>query len=186
MKRRYLVRWIRLAIIVAAASWHRDFALLLYASMAWNPLGLMYAALATTPCAYCNSGTQGITNIQVDLSGVTNSLCSDCANFNTTFILTYDGAGAASGCQYSSLLASTVVCGGASADKDLIFTWTSGDILKFRAGPGDTLALWASPLGAGPVDCQSATSLSAITPYVTGTGIRCTTTGASATITPLP
>lgn len=186
IKRKHLVRWIRLSLIAVIAVWQSNFAMLIYASMAWTPLGLMYAALGTAQCAYCNTGTQGTTNIQVDLAGVANSLCSDCANFNTTHILTYESL-SASLCDYVAAFSGITICGGsASGSADLIFEWISTDFLRFRAGPADTFALWASPLGAGPVDCQSATGLSGLTPHTTGTGLRCDTTAATATITPLP
>lgn len=157
----------------------------LFAGASLVLVGLMMPVFAAaTPCtAQCNSGTQGITNIQVDVTGVTNGICTDCANWNTSFLVPFVVT-----CSYSTSGGLITLCGTPNTGS-LTFVWTAtgGDIITLGDGGGALPVKWATPTVSSPRDCQDGSGMIGLTPpYTTGSSLRCNYAAASVTITPLP
>lgn len=141
-------------------------------------LWLIFPVLGgTSPCTYCTGGTQNTSSMQIDIAGVTNGICTDCANFNATHIVTFQAT-----CAYR--IDSLTLCTSAN-NGTVASSWQSdGSVfVEIRNSAASFTANVSSASTSTPRDCSSATGLSGLA-FVAGAGIQCTVTGATATVTP--
>lgn len=154
----------------------------------WNyiwliPLaGLMPVIATASPClSICNSETQ-TSEILLELSGIANSTCTDCANLNRTVVLPFLGT-----CLYFLNSSGVTICG-ASRTVTYRYDWSSavaGGVLLDTNVPvpsDNQVAAW-DPIGAGLRDCGVSVVISAPPDVVTGTA-HCDFSLCLATATP--
>lgn len=150
------------------------------------PVGLMYAALATSPCSNCSPGTQGLTQMQADLAGVADANCTNCSVMNSTFILPYDpGTGV---CVYRLSPANTTFCTPATQGVAIGFSWAgtpSGSAIEGSGG----LTCDAGQYGyvstlTPPVDCSDGSQLVSLAVSIGVSGTCCDYSLSTCTFTP--
>ncbi len=139
----------------------------------------------TTDCSVvCNPAATA--TVQVDISGVTNLICTCTTMWNKSFVLTQNLAADSSGCRYDVSVYSSS-CAVGCLTGGLTFRWT--------AVPTATLLIQESGVNGGdwtgtvsisnPRDCTSATGLSGITGTEGVSSLCCEYASVSATVTPL-
>lgn len=149
------------------------------------PAGIFRTTVSCGSGAICSDGTAG-GSVQVVITGIANSTCTSCSNWNGTFIVPYSALIA--GCSYT--MNNSVACAGSTAESLTVFMSLSGgnfhirvEIVEARASPlGFAVVDFDYTNGAGPVDCSTFSSLNI--PFTSISGVSsCDVSAAAASVT---
>jgi len=133
-------------------------------------------------CLRCESGTAP-QQIEVVITGVTNNFCSDCDDWNDTWILDFVTISADDLCRWEYIIDPTS-CSATFIDGRILNVGGNAQfIIAFRSPPTVLQGSWKSNVVGSPIDCSDLAALSFSAQPI---GFPCNEDSSTCVVTSLP